>query len=67
MTIKYLPYPPLQPITFVCPHCDVTFVVLSHYPEACQAKVSHRCVQVVETGRLGQTKTKVTMRNLVRT
>jgi hypothetical protein len=64
---KYLPYPPLQRITFVCPHCDVTFVVFSHYREVCSAQASHPCVQVVPTGKLGQTKTRTTWRNMVRT
>lgn len=66
MNVKYLPYPSLQRVSFYCPHCDVIAVVFSHYPEVCTARAAHRCVQVVPTGKLGQTKTVVTMRNLVR-
>ena len=45
MTVKYLPYPPLQKITFACADCKVTAVVLSHYPQACTVSASHRCLR----------------------
>jgi len=64
--VKYLPYPPLQRITFGCDTCNVTAVVFSYYAEACHVRVGHLCVREVPTGKLSQTKTRVTMENLTR-
>jgi hypothetical protein len=41
--VKYLPYPPLQRITYGCQECPVTAVVFTHYAEAYDATVYHRC------------------------
>jgi hypothetical protein len=50
--VKFLPYPPLQRITFGCPICDVTAVVFSYYPQAYTATVTHRCRRTLRVKEL---------------
>lgn len=51
MTVKYLPYPPLQRIEFHCPNCQVTTILFSYYPQASTTSVSHICLHVSTRGR----------------